>query len=135
MHAPQPHGPYTSTASSSAKPVVPAPSAATVPAVSWPSVNGRRHGRVPSGHSITCRSEWQSPAPATRTTTSPGPGSRSATSTSSNTGGWVICRARPAARYATPARADSDDLVDQRRTVGQAAAVLGGHLHAAPHGG
>ncbi len=34
----------------------------TVPAVSWPSVNGSVHGRVPSGHSIRWRSEWQRPA-------------------------------------------------------------------------
>ena len=43
VHRPQPHAPYTATASPSDRPSTPLPIAWTQPAVSWPSVIGSCH--------------------------------------------------------------------------------------------
>ena len=59
------------------------PSSATHPAFSWPSVNG---GVNPRSSSITCRSEWHTPAPPILTRICPGPGD--GLGTSSSRAGW-----------------------------------------------
>jgi hypothetical protein len=78
-HSPQAHTPWTTTASPGAKPVTPAPTRATVPATSCPSVNGGSKRITPGSADITCRSEWQIPVAVTRTSSSPAAGTGTGT--------------------------------------------------------
>src|SRR6516165_12820720 len=75
-HVPH-HGQPITTLSPAATLDTPAPTAATMPAPSWPSTPGAGNGMSPSRASA---SVWQTPDATIRTSTSPAPGSSSSTS-------------------------------------------------------